>query len=267
MTNLANAPLVYMIGIVRFPRLPDHARYITEYHEAIRAEYPLTDDIMTSMVSATIGPEGMRIDQHETKMFQFASVDRQWAFIFTDSVLGLHTASYETHQDFVNRFRRGLDALLRVSDIGIAWLEAVGIRYVDLVVPREGEGLRDYLNPWVVPDDAPVVSAGLSLIEGMSVATYGTEAGALRFQALRNPPTTLPPELDTLLVQRNGWKRVVPDGEFAVMDIDHGCRFDPPTAMDIDFVCDRLLALRKVAKGLFNSAGTPFALKVWKGEA
>lgn len=267
MTNLANAPLVYTVGVARFPRLPDLARFSAEFHEAIRGAYPIADNVSAPMISAVFGPEGLRIEQHETKLLQFASPDRTWAFMLTDEVLALHTSSYLTHRDFADRFRAGLSALLNVPGIGIQWLEAVGIRYVDLVVPREGERLRQYLRPWVLPDDAPVVSAGMALKEGMYVATYATEAGELRLQVLRNPPTTLPPELDTPLVQRNGWKHVVPKSEFAVLDEDHGCRFETPVPMDVEFVCNHLMALRKVAKDLFLAIGTDFAVEVWKGKA
>jgi uncharacterized protein (TIGR04255 family) len=266
MTNMPSAPLIYTLGVVRFPRVPDIGRFAGGFHDLIRSSYPLADDISAPLVSANFGPEGLRIEQHETKLLQFASPDRKWAFLLTDEVLGLHTVDYLDHRDFVTRFRTGLEALVQVPGIRIEWLEAVGIRYVDLIVPRQGETLVAYLRSWVLPAEVPEIAGGMVIREGMYVATYRTGVGDLRFQALRNPPTTLPPELDTLLVQRNGWKHPVPDGEFAVLDADHGCRFDIPVPMDIDMVCGRLLKLRQSVKDLFLAAGTEHAVRVWRGE-
>jgi uncharacterized protein (TIGR04255 family) len=268
MTNLAKAPLIYTIGVTRFPRLPDLSRFEADFHEAIRTTgYPLKDEIEAPIISASFSDAGLQIEQHKTRLLQFATADRQWAFILTEEILALHTIAYPNHQVFADRFRTGLSALVGISGIAIELVEAVGMRYVDLVVPRDGETLRDYLEPWVLPIEEPTLSERMTLIEGMYVATYRSDVGELRFQALRNPPTTLPPELDTPLIKRNGWKRDLPKGEFAVVDVDHGTRFDTPAAMDVDMVCGHLLELRKVAKDLFLSFGTDFAMRVWNGEA
>jgi uncharacterized protein (TIGR04255 family) len=267
MTNMPDAPLIYTLGVVRFPRVPDIGRFAGGFHDLIRSSHPLADDISAPLVSANFGPEGLRIEQHDTKLLQFASPDRKWAFLLTDEVLGLHTVDCIDHRDFVARFRTGLEALIQVPGIGIEWLEAVGIRYVDLVVPRRGEKLVEYLKSWVLPAEVPDIAGGMALRECIYVATYQTSVGELRFQALRNPPTTLPPELDTPLVQRNGWKHHVPDREFAVLDADHGCRFEMPVSMDIDMVCVRLLELRQTVKDLFLAAGTEHAVRTWRGES
>lgn len=264
MTNLPNAPLIYTLGIVRFPGVPNIERFRDGFHDLIRGQYPSPEDITIPVMSATFGPEGLRMESHETRLFQFASPDKSWAFLLTNEILALHTVKYENHVDFADRFRFGLDALLQVPGIGIQWLEAVGMRYVDLVVPRPGEALSDYLRPWIVPSEAPNVSGGLTIKQGMYVATYRTNVGELRFQALRNPPTTLPPEIDTPVIQSNGWKREVPESDFVVMDSDHGCRFEPMIPMEPDTVCAKLIELRGIAKELFLASGTPHAMNVWK---
>jgi hypothetical protein len=59
----------------------------------------------------------------------------------------------------------------------------------------------------------------------------------------------------------------VPEGDFAVMDIDHGCRFNPVEPMDVGIVCAKLRALRVISRKLFDKTGTDYGMKVWKGEA
>ena len=49
----------------------------------------------------------------------------------------LHTVDYRDFSDFSQRFQKGLEPLLKVPEIGINWMTAVGIRYVNLVVTEE----------------------------------------------------------------------------------------------------------------------------------
>ncbi len=263
MTNMPNAPLIYSLGLVRFPRVPDVQRFADAFHELIRGAYPVHTAMMLPVMSATFGPDGLRVETQQTWIVQFASPDKKWAFLLTEEILVLHTVAYDNHRDFAEKFKVGLDALLRVPGIGVQWLEAVGMRYVDLVVPRADETLEQYLRPWILPAAVPEVPGGLSIQEGMYVATYHTAVGDLRFQALRNPPTTLPPELDTPIFQGNGWKLERPESDFAVMDVDHGCRFDPLVPMNVEVACAKMLELRAVAKELFLASGTDHAKKVW----
>jgi hypothetical protein len=91
--------------------------------------------------------------------------------------------------------------------------------------------------------------------------------GDLRVQVLKNPPNTIPPELDTPLVTQNGWKPVRPNEDFAMLDIDHGARFDPPEAVDAEGARRRIEELREATSAAFFTLSTEFAKRVWKNEA
>jgi uncharacterized protein (TIGR04255 family) len=262
------APLVYTLGIVRFPRVPEIGRFASAFLSAIRSAYPQFDEIVQNFVVANIslGPDAKpQIDRRESKMFQFASPDRTWAFILSEDLFGLHTSKYVDHDDFVRRFREGLQILLDIQDLSIDWIEAIGFRYVDLVKPLAGEPLEEYLEKWVLPP-TPKVEGKMELAQGMYIAMYKTDYGDLRFQSLRTPPMTLPPDLNTPLVQKNGWAADIPEGDFALMDIDHGCHFNPLERTNVDMICSKFLELRSASRKLFDHAGTEHAMNVWKGE-
>ena len=270
MPNMLNAPLVYTIGVLRFPPVPKIEDFKSAFLGAFRKTYPQFDEIAMNFVRAniTVGPDAKsQIDSRELKMFQFASPDRNWALILGESLFGLHTSKYVDHDDFVKRFREGLQMFLGIPDLNLEWTEAIGFRYVNLVKPLAGEPLSDYLRNWVLPP-LPQVAEKLDLVQGMYSAQYKTPYGYLRFQSLRNPnpPMTLPPDLNTPLVQKNGWVPDIPDGDFALMDIDHGSHFSSLEKIDVDMVCKKLLELRSSSRELFDQAGTEHAVSVWKGE-
>ncbi len=268
MSNMPYAPLVYTLGVLRFPPIPAIESFKSELIATFRGAYPQFDEIALNFVRANInvGPDAKQtIDSRELKMFQFASPDKTWALILTESHFGLHTSRYVDHEDFVQRFREGLGMLLGIQRMGLEWIESIGFRYVDLVKTRPGEQLREYLREWVLPP-LPELKEKMEITQGMYIAMYKTAHGDLRFQSLRNPPMTLPPDLNTPLVQKNNWIPPVPEGDFALMDIDHGCHFNPLQKFDIEWVGSKLLDLRSSSRDLFDQTGTQYALKVWKGE-
>ncbi|HEY6845187.1 MAG TPA: TIGR04255 family protein [Terracidiphilus sp.] len=268
MPNMPNAPLIYTVGVVRFPRVPGIGKYAGALLEAVRGTYPQFDDFTLSFVRANINlnpEEKTEIDRGEVKLFQFASPDRKWGLFLTEEVLGLHTSAYIHNEDFVAKFKEGLQAFLSIPELRIEWMEAVGIRYVDLVRPRPGELLDDYLYPWVLPPK-PDIGDEMDLLQGMYVAAYKTAFGELRFQSLRKPPFVLPMDLNNPAVLKNGWAIPALEGDFAVMDMDHGCRFIPLEPIDVDVICDKLRELRSISRKLFDQTGKEHAKSVWKGE-
>jgi uncharacterized protein (TIGR04255 family) len=264
MANWKNAPLIYTLGMIQFPRVPDIGRFTDRFLDSLRNEYPLPDEVSMPLITAHVGAQGIEISQQDSKLWQFCSVDKRWGFILNEQSLCLHTVQYHDFADFAARFKTGISALLSVPDIGISWTTAIGIRYVDMIVPKSDQGLSGYLKPWLLPTEPP--DAPMTIAEGAYVARYKTEIGELRLQALRDPPFTLPPELQSPFIVKNGWAKARPEGEFALVDTDHGITFSQPEAINVDKMISQLDALHVLSKRVFESMGTPEAVLIWKGE-
>lgn len=257
-----NAPLIYTLGMIQFPKIPGVERFVDLFLDKIRSEYPLVDEVKMPVFNADISPQGIQIGQHESRLWQFTSVDRKWGFILTDQALCLHTDGYRDFSDFSHRFQKGLEFFLKVPEIGVDWMTALGIRYVNLVITESNHSLKDYLNSWTLPTEPP--KSQLSIIEGAYAARYKTEVGELRLQSLRNPQFTLPPELQSPLIVKNGWIRSRPGTDFALIDIDHCITFPQPANMKAKDAIKHLKDLRGISKEVFISVGTEFAHKTWR---
>ena len=57
MSNMPNAPLVYTIGVVRFPRVPAITKYLDDILEVLRSTYPQPDKIIYQIVRGNIDVE------------------------------------------------------------------------------------------------------------------------------------------------------------------------------------------------------------------
>jgi uncharacterized protein (TIGR04255 family) len=262
MTTLKNSPLIYTLGMMQFPKVPGIERFIDLFFDKIRNEYPLIDEAKVPVFNADFSPQGIQIGQHESKLWQFMSVDRKWGFVLTEQALCLHTVDYHDFQNFSNRFQKGLEAFLKVPGLGVDWMTAIGIRYVNLVVTKDNYSLKDYLDSWVFPSEPP--RSQLSIIEGAYVVRYKTNIGELRLQSMRTPQYTLPPELQSPLIVKNGWIQNRPETDFALIDIDHSITFSQPANIRSKDVLKYLEELRCISKEVFVSIGTKFSHATWE---
>lgn len=263
MANWKNAPLVYTIGMLQFPRVPGIERFADGFLDRIRRRYPLSEMVSTPIISANFGPDGMQVTKQDSRMWQYLSIEKTWGFVLDDQSLYLHTIQYHDFADFAERFKEGLTALLGIPEIGISWVTALGIRYVDMVVASEHK-LQEYLQPWILPTEPP--DSPLTVVEGAYVARYSTELGDMRLQSIRNPPFTLPPELQSPLIAKNQWAKVRPESEFALVDTDHGVIYTSPKEIDVDEIVSTLDKLHLMSKKVFESMGTPMAVQLWRDE-
>lgn len=196
-----------------------------------RNEYPLLDEVKVPVYTANFSPQGIQVGQQESRLAQFLSIDKKWGFILTEQGLYLHSIDYQDFENFVCRFQIGMEALLKLPDIGIQWVRSIGIRYVNLITPKSKHELNKYIHPWVLPNEP--TDSQLSIIQSAYVARYKTKIGELRLQSLRNPQFTLPPELQSPLILKNEWIKERPKLDFALIDIDHSITFEQPVKIEI----------------------------------
>ena len=260
-TNLKSAPLIYTIGMMKFPRIPDIERFIDAFHDKIRKDYPFCDEFKVSVLHTDLCSQGLQYIQNENKVWQFTSVDQTWAFILTDQSLCLHTIDYQNFLQFSERFKKGLSTIVNIPAIGLDWVTAIGIRYVNLIETEPNKKLSDYILPWALPPEPSQRS--LTTLEGAYVTRYKTDEGELRLQALLNPGVTLPSELQSSLIAKNGWVKERPESSFAVIDIDHSITFAPPKKAVILQALETLSNLQKISKIVFKSIGTKLSHTLW----
>jgi uncharacterized protein (TIGR04255 family) len=261
MTHLKNAPLIYTIGVIKFPKIPGIERFIDSFQDKIRGEYPFREEVSSPMLNVDLDSQGLQFTQNEDRIWQFAVVDRKWAFVLTDQSFCLHTIDYRDFVDFSRRFQKGLEALLEISEIGIKWLTMVGMRYVNLIEAGQDKKVYDYVKKWALPGNWD--QKLLTTIESAHLTRYKTDIGELRLQALLNPQITLPLDLRSPLIYKNEWIKSPPKRDFAILDIDHSITFTPPSEMESVKVLDCLSDLRNISKEIFLSLGTELAYKVW----
>jgi len=152
---LNNAPLVRVIAQVRFPLVASLEKrdFIAPFQEAIRAEYPVLRPEQSQ--SVVLGQPGV-VHARMNAVWRFHDANDAWRVTLAPDFLALETGRYTSRDDFLNRLKRVLEALVAYVDPKV--IDRLGVRYIDRVT---GDNLSDLLH-LVRPEVCGVLSTPLA---------------------------------------------------------------------------------------------------------
>lgn len=262
MAKMNNAPIEYVIGVVRFPVVVDAEKFAGNLQSLINDEYPFSSDLTVPQIAVQIDQDGVKVQQEDVLLWQFQSADRDWAVFVNKGLIGLHTRAYDTHEDFIARLLHVVRAAATIEGRHLRFVETVALRYLDLVVPLDGETVAHYINSAVV--STALELPGFEYRNSIQSFVLEQEGSRMRVQVARNPQAVIPPDLASPLIQQNEWHIARPGGEFATIDVDHARTYPRGTELEgIDIEAD-LFSLRQPVRDIFDRIATPHALEVWK---
>lgn len=255
--RLDNAPVVYVLCQVRFSPVEKLADYIPTIQEALRPQYPIFEREQIGGVS--IGPSAQPVFVQNETRWRFETRDTQTGFMLSTNQLITHTTSYVDSDDFRDRIVFGFRTLHEIVKLG--FIQRVGLRYIDLIIPEVGDQMEDYIHPALlgfrpaVPGLTPDISQQFlrmrSAIGGilMMRASIARHASAL-------PGDLLPTPLK-LKRQPN------PEEESMLLDWDHyvdSLNIDP----DPEVLAETVRNLKAPIATIFQEAITDHAVQVWR---
>jgi uncharacterized protein (TIGR04255 family) len=175
----------------------------------------------------------------------------------------VHVSRYSSFDFFCSSLQYALDTVHSVVTLGL--IDRIGLRYVDVVRPSEGEELGQYLHPGLLGlNDADV---GVRRSIRMSVFQGETEAGTLLFRlAQRNDGGFLPPDVEPSPLSHEQ-PDVQPGEIVTLLDFDHFREFTKePLDFSTDIVLRHLGRLHDNTDLAFRAAVTEHALSAWGAE-
>lgn len=256
---LPNAPLVYVLGSIGYTPLMNIDKDIGALQDALRKEYPLFKLVEVKSISLHMNetPDQNSIVTTVDKQYNLTSIDHAWTISIENEKVIFHTRRYTRFKDFSDRFRHVLDAIHRTLNIGYTVYE--GLRYIDHIVPSEGELLSQYLAQGMTIGQIDGIEG--RQLDGFAGASFDTKIGAMAIRCWINPQHVFPPDLVPFLsVTRELPDR--PQGEFAILDTDHGSSHEP-LSFDIDNVLKNLDSLHVGCRQAFQGLVTKHAFSVW----
>jgi uncharacterized protein (TIGR04255 family) len=262
MAKLANAPVYYTIGQVRHNPLLSLETYIPTIQEAMRKSgYPdYRVSKLTTLVWAGSPTESSPTPptSQQNSRYTFSNSDRTRAFILFPNSISFETTRYDTSKSFFAEMMKGLSL---INDIvgGFSFIDRIGLRYVDAVIPDTGESVRAYVNEQFhgLAARMPDASLAYSFSESRLVSEgVGAVVARVLFQRSR---LAVPPDLQIELNIDNRFAGV--DGDHAILDTDGS--WEMREEFDLAEIEARFKQVHTLMKRTFESIASPHALQRW----
>jgi uncharacterized protein (TIGR04255 family) len=257
--KLSNPPVFYTLAQFKFNPIVGMSEYIPKLQDRLRRiGYP--DFRQENQLAINI----RRTDESQPEIQNIQQV--RWSFTNSQNTEGyllhaeslvFHSTSYESFQDFSKKALDGLRLLHEL--IELAFVELIGLRYLDAVSPLGGDDINCYLTPSLLGLSSII---GGSLAHAYSETQTQIESGTLVARAVMTESgLALPPDLFPFQLKLLP-KFASITGRNAVLDIDYF------VTQRFDFDVKRSEELLQVAHGIitdaFRASVTERALSVWE---
>lgn len=142
-----NPPLAYVVAELAISAHYGLAARIPALQESLRDRYPRTSELSEILITNVFVPQppntALPLPQSPQQRWHLLDTDNTRAVDVSHRAIGLHATVYEDSTDFLERWERVLTAIEQSgADV---FVERIGLRYVDMIVPSDGYTTADYL--------------------------------------------------------------------------------------------------------------------------
>lgn len=263
--KMTKAPVYYALAQAQFNPVAAMAKYVDEIQDILRREgYTLFEPQETTQLqfAGFAGQVPTKPELMQVTNWIISKSDRTAGFILGSSSLAFHTTHYETRNEFLPELVQGLQAVHKV--VSLEHIARLGLRYLDAVIPGEGETVSQYL-----AGGLQGVSFGAKQRYSMSESVFETETGPLvksgTLVARIYCATALlgyPPDLIPHGLQPMSRFQINDVASHAVMDADHFVEGTMP--IDFEQIKQQMASLHAGIKQSFEATITPHAEEVWR---
>ena len=260
-TKLSKAPVFFALAQVTFDeqlRLDETIAKIQEkFKEAHFPVYKKQQYIaaIAAPTPAFTGSLTMPDIQLQSR-HMLGTLDQSSIFILERNGLTFTTTRYEDYDAFATTYFGGLSIVHEI--LGLSYVERIGTRYLDAVIPQEGETIDQYLVPQVL-GTSHLIDKPLQHAISETVFSEGKMKLVVR-TITQNGVLGVPIELGELMPRRANFPKIV--GLCASIDTDAGA--EDRIEFNLDVAKVKLKELHDEASAAFKKVVTPLALDRWK---
>jgi uncharacterized protein (TIGR04255 family) len=257
-TPLKNPPVYLTLAQVRFNPILKLGDFLPSIQESFRqAGYPDFDrqQLIAIQLTAQDGQPPVPTPVQQER-FQLGNVDKTHVFILDGQSLTLQSTNYGQFETFSACFLEGLNIVH--STVKLAFTERVGLRYLDRVMPHDGETIEQYL--------VEQVHGLTSRLGGSPLYSYSeamNEVDGIKLLsrvAIQSGPIAFPPDLQPGNM-RITEKFTSYSGVSAILDNDGFV--EGREAFSATAVTKHLDEIHKLIGSAFKTTVTPYAFAAW----
>ena len=263
----SNAPIFYALAHIQFNSIPAMPTYYPGIADRLRKTgYPDPQDEKQSVVSfgMTIGgnPDAQKFEpRREVLRWRFSNIEKTACFLLLQDALIYQTTCYSGRDAFFAEACKGLEVVHDI--VKLDFVDRIGVRFLDAVIPGEGETLDQYLVPEVLGLGRKL-NEGLqhSMVEAVAQLSYGILISRAYTVPSQGGCPPIPPELLPLpLAIQSRFNEC--DGRLIAI-LDNDCFIQNRVDFLLPNIMETLQQLREGIGLAFDSSITPFAKERWK---
>jgi uncharacterized protein (TIGR04255 family) len=235
-------PLVYVVAELVISPYYSMAGKVPGLQDSLRRSFPRTLEAKEIVVDGA--------KPSAQPLWQLMSADQKHGVHLGAHSISLHATSYAQSSDFLSRWAEVLDTI-QEANLG-AFVERAGLRYVDLIVPSEGQSPADYLAPGlkgIEPEGARSTGSLWAAAFQFDGCLVNLRAAAPAPQGLLLPPDFTPLPLNKPAVMLEAEKRL--KSEQAIGFIDTDCLKDIGQVFDASELLGAYTEMQKLTSRTF----------------
>ncbi|WP_099315692.1 TIGR04255 family protein [Pseudomonas syringae] len=260
--KLSNAPVYYAIAQAQFNPVPAMHKYVDEIQDRLRRSgFTLFEP--QQQMHLQIPETGGALTEPQftqTSLWLLTKEDRSSGFILNTNSLSFHTTHYETRREFIPALLMGLAAVHDV--VGLSHFSRLGLRYLDAVLPQDGESVEKYLTPGLhgLHFPAPRVQSTTESVFQTECSPMITTGQLLSRVYMTHGVVGFPPDLIPHGLTPK--PKFTTQGLFhAVIDTDHSVSGHMP--VDLELLEAQLKDMHTSIKKIFAATVTDHANRIW----
>ena len=254
------APVFYTVAQLKFNKIALMEKFVPEIQERFRVlNFP--DFQRETTIQVAVNDDEKELQTNQALRWSFSNGARTEGYIVLPDAVAYHATSYETFADFSQRVLQGLQVVHQV--VKLAYLQRIGLRFLDAIAPTEGHSVENYLTPGLLGNSASLRG---KFKHSFAETQVESESGCLISKVLIvEGGLPIPQELHPLQLELPSRFRGL-QGRTATLDND--CFSTERMALGPDFDEQKILGkLRDLKVGVnqaFQASITEFALKEWR---
>jgi len=146
-----NAPLTYVVGMVRFARMTLNQGKMNLVHDLLRKDFPQIELRHQNVQEISFNADARETSVTEVQIAEWSLLNpnSSTGILIRPDALFLHTIAYQDHKVFESQMRKALEALNSI--IPIEFVQTIGLRTIDVMQETQNLSLADCIVPELQP--------------------------------------------------------------------------------------------------------------------
>jgi uncharacterized protein (TIGR04255 family) len=252
-------PVFYTVAQLQFNEVLAIKKFIPDIQELLRGRgYP--DFQKESSLHFSYDADINEIQPTKKQRWVFSNQERTAGYLLQPNAVAFQASSYENFEQFSQEVIAGFQDVHSV--LKLVYLERIGLRYLDAIIPEPGQSLEDLLAPGLLG----FTRNNQKFKQSYTEAVFDTENGNLVSKLyVFNGGLPLPPDIHPFTLNlparftgHKGLNATLDNDCFTLKRLTLSDRFDS------DLIMRELKGLKLNLKDIFQSSLSEFAVQEWQ---